>query len=139
MTGIDVRRFWNMEMEQDHWATLMRDAESEISTVMSALPESVLRRLADLPITCELKPNTQMVAAGIHPDRTLGLFTGVPYPNAIAISQRMPPQIILFLDNIWRYAGHQPTVFRDQVQKTLLHEIGHFLGLDERGVRARGL
>jgi predicted Zn-dependent protease with MMP-like domain len=126
-------------MDQDYWVSLVKAAEVEVTAVMAELPEPVRQRLLDLPVTFEPQPNREMVTGGIHPDRTLGLFTGVPYPAAIAVSQRLPPQIILFLVNIWNYAGHDRTVFAEQVRKTLLHEIGHYLGLDERGVRMRGL
>ena len=80
-----------------------------------------------------------MVASGIHEDRTLGLFTGVPYSRAIEVSQRLPPQIILFLENIHDYVRGDAAEFREQVRRTLLHEIGHYLGLDEDEVGWRGL
>ncbi len=112
---------------------------AEVQAVMDALPPDILERIADVPITFDARPNAAMVAAGIHPYRTQGLFTGVPYSKAVAVSQHLPPQIILFLENIWNYSGGQPLAFRQNVRKTLLHEIGHYLGLDEKGVRLRGL
>ena len=126
-------------MAQDLWSRLTTAAEEEVAAVMGALPDDVRARLSDLPMTFEPRPNAEMVAGGIHADLTLGLFTGVPYPRSIAVSQRLPPQIILFLENIWNCVGREPERFREQVRQTLLHEIGHYLGLDERGVRVRGL
>jgi predicted Zn-dependent protease with MMP-like domain len=128
-----------MSGDPQHWSRLVAVAEDEVGAVMEELPDSVRRKLADLPVTFEPAPNEEMVAAGIHRERTLGLFTGVPYPKAIAVSQRLPPQIILFLGNIWYYVRGDAEAFRDQVRRTLLHEIGHFLGLDERQVREKGL
>ena len=40
-----------------------------------------------------------MGANGIDADHTLGLFTGALCSSTIEIPQRLPPQIILFLDS----------------------------------------
>ena len=49
------------------------------------------------------------------------------------------PRIRLFLDNLWHDSeGHLET-YRDEVRITLLHELGHYLGLDEDQVAALGL
>ena len=107
--------------------------------MFASLPREVRDRLTELPITFETKPNTALVASKIDPDRTLGLFTGVPYARAIEVSQHLPPQIILFLENIHTYVRGDLPEFRVQVRRTLLHEIGHYLGLNEDGVGLRGL
>jgi predicted Zn-dependent protease with MMP-like domain len=51
----------------------------------------------------------------------------------------MPPQIILFLENLWDFAEKDEEVFCDEVRTTFLHELGHFLGLDEDDLIDRGL
>jgi predicted Zn-dependent protease with MMP-like domain len=40
-------------------------------------------------------------------------------------------RITLFLDNIWDEAQADVQTFRDEVRATVLHELGHFLGLTE--------
>jgi len=125
--------------EARHWFRLTQAAQQEVEAVLDALPRAVRERLAELPITFAPKPNAAMVAGGIDPDRTLGLFTGVSFARAVAVSQRLPPQIILFLDNLLAYVRGDLPEFRVQVRRTLLHEIGHFLGLDEDEVDLRGL
>jgi predicted Zn-dependent protease with MMP-like domain len=49
------------------------------------------------------------------------------------------PRIRLFLDNLWDYAEHDRETYREEVRITLLHELGHYLGLDEAAVTALGL
>ena len=68
-----------------------------------------------------------------------GFFTGAPYSRAIEVSQHLPPQIMLFLGNIYEYVRGDVAKFRTQVRHTLLHEIDHYLGLDEDEVGWRGL
>ena len=121
------------------WLRATNAAQEEVEAVLAALPLEVAARLTELPITFDPKPNAAMCAGGIDPDRTLGLFSGVPYARAIDVSQRLPPQIILFLENILAYVRDDLPEFRVQVRRTLLHEIGHYLGLDEDGVDQRGL
>jgi predicted Zn-dependent protease with MMP-like domain len=121
------------------WSRMTLAAQQEVEAMLAALPREVRERLTELPITFEPKPNAAMVASGIDADRTLGLFTGVSFARAIAVSQRLPPQIILFLGNIYEYVRGDVPEFRTQIRRTLLHEIGHYLGLDEDEVDQRGL
>ena len=124
---------------QYRWLQLTEAAQEEVASVLATLPLEVRDRLAELPITFESKPNAAMAASGIDVGRTLGLFTGVPYSRAIEVSQRLPPQIVLFLENIYGYVRGDESEYRTQVRRTLLHEIGHYLGLDEDEVGVRGL
>ncbi|MCX7009078.1 MAG: metallopeptidase family protein [Kiritimatiellaeota bacterium] len=128
-----------LQHDPQHWSHLTQAAQQEVEGVLATLPQDVRERLSELPITFDPKPNAAMLANGIDADRTLGLFTGVSYARAIEVSQRLPPQIILFLENIFKYARSDGLDFRTQVRRTLLHEIGHYLGLDEDGVDQRGL
>ena len=48
-------------------------------------------------------------------------------------------RILIFQDTLERDFGHDPDVLRDQVERTLRHEVAHHLGWDERGVRGLGL
>jgi predicted Zn-dependent protease with MMP-like domain len=51
----------------------------------------------------------------------------------------LPPQILLFLENIRDYAEGDESLYRDEVRLTYLHELGHYLGWDEDEVARRGL
>ena len=51
----------------------------------------------------------------------------------------LPPGIILFLRNLWDLAEGDEPFYRAEVRTTYLHELGHFLGLDELDLEERGL
>jgi predicted Zn-dependent protease with MMP-like domain len=51
----------------------------------------------------------------------------------------LPPQIILFLENLWDYAEGNESVYSEEVHTTFLHELGHFFGLGEGDLTERGL
>lgn len=103
---------------------------------MAGLPKPLRRQAQQLPITFEPIPNADLQAEGVEAD-TLGLFVGPEFADEGAIP--MPPQIILFLQNLWDQAGRDEEIFREEVATTLLHELGHYLGLNEDDLMDRGL
>ncbi|MGO8837322.1 MAG: metallopeptidase family protein [Limisphaerales bacterium] len=111
-------------------------ASAEVEATVSALPKPLRARAEKVPVTLERQPNRDLQADGIEPD-TLGLFTGAEFAEEATVP--LPPQIILFLENLWDFAEGDEAVFRDEVRKTFLHELGHYLSLDEDELSDRGL
>jgi predicted Zn-dependent protease with MMP-like domain len=69
------------------------------------------------------------------PGEILGVFSG----NAVHdTSAPVPPTITLFRRNLERMAQDREHLV-EEVRITVLHEIGHFLGLDEDDLEERGL
>jgi predicted Zn-dependent protease with MMP-like domain len=118
------------------WEKLCAIASAEVEATLAALPEPLRMRTEKLPVTFERRPNAALQADGIEPD-TLGLFTGPEFADEENVP--MPPQIILFLENIWEFAESDEKTFREEVFTTFLHELGHYLGLDEEGLSDREL
>ncbi|MDP2137952.1 MAG: metallopeptidase family protein [Candidatus Didemnitutus sp.] len=114
-------------------------AQPVITRARDRLPAEVRSAAARLPVCCEPVPNDAMLAEGWEAD-ILGLFVGHEHGgDFMESSQPLPPQILLFLENIWDYAEHDEAIFRDEVRLTYLHELGHYLGWDEEEVARRGL
>ncbi len=120
------------------WAKLHGLALAEVAAVLAALPAPLRERAKALPVTFERRPNRAQLRDAIEPD-TLGLFIGPEFADEEEASLPLPPQIILFLDNIWDQAEASEEQFRKEVHTTFLHELGHYLGLDEDGLAERGL
>jgi predicted Zn-dependent protease with MMP-like domain len=121
-----------------NWETLKSIALEEVESILSTLPEPLRERAASLPVTFESIPNADHLRDGIAAD-TLGLFVGPEYAEQEITGFPVPPQIILFLENLWDMAEDDETIFREEVHITFLHELGHYLGLDEDGLYERGL
>ena len=119
-----------------NWEKLCAVASEEVEATLTALPEPLRERAKKLPVTFERIPNAGLQADGIEPD-TLGLFTGPEFADEGDVP--MPPQIILFLENLWDRVDGKEKIFREEVQTTFLHELGHYLGLDEDELTERGL
>jgi predicted Zn-dependent protease with MMP-like domain len=111
-------------------------ASAEVEKTLDALPKPLRERAEKLPVTFERQPNEELQADGIEAD-TLGLFIGPEFADEENVP--MPPQIILFLENIWDLAETDEKFFREEIHTTFLHELGHYLGLDEDELTERGL
>jgi predicted Zn-dependent protease with MMP-like domain len=120
------------------WQKLYALALAEVKATLAALPEPLRDRAQALPVTFERLPNKAQLRDGIYPD-TLGLFVGPEFAHEETTALPLPPQIILFLENIWDLAEADEECFREEVRTTYLHELGHYLGLDEDDLFDRGL
>jgi predicted Zn-dependent protease with MMP-like domain len=130
------RRLRQNQVVNFNWEKLCAVASEEVEATLMSLPEPLRERAKKLPVTFERIPNAGLQADGIEPD-TLGLFTGPEFADEGDVP--MPPQIILFLENLWDLADGKEKIFREEVQTTFLHELGHYLGLDEDELTERGL
>ena len=97
-------------------------ASKEVEATLAALPKPLRERAEKLPVTFERQPNADLQADGIKPD-TLGLFTGAEFVDEGNIP--LPPQIILFWENLRDFAEGDEVIFREEVRTTFLHELGH--------------
>ena len=123
-------------MSPDDWKSLQAVADVEVAATWKSLPERLRAEAAKLPVTFEPRPNQRLVSEGVEPD-TLGLFVGPEFAEEGMAP--MPSQIILFLENILDLAEGDEEFFREEIRTTLLHELGHYLGLDEDELTERGL
>jgi predicted Zn-dependent protease with MMP-like domain/Flp pilus assembly protein TadD len=107
-------------------ATLIGMAEE----TLKELPPEIRSHLANVPIIVADLPAASDVAEGLDP-RLLGMFHGAPHAQAGSTGD-LPAltEILLFRRNIERVAVDEDDA-RAEVQLTLLHETGHFFGLDE--------
>lgn len=113
-------------------------AVGTVTATQRSLPPALRPLAAAVPVHYEALPDADLLAEGF-PDDILGLFTGSPHGTELAQDQPSPPQILLYLENIWEYADTDPGYFRDEVRLTYLHELGHYFGWDEDQLANRGL
>lgn len=111
------------------FAELCSIAREELDSTVASLPEEIRKEAGRVPVLLETKPDAGDLERGLDADM-LGLFDPGPHDA---------PHIRLWLENLWDYADHDPTLFREEVHITFLHEIGHLLGWDEDELEERGL
>ena len=107
--------------------------------MIDALPGDIRARLADVAITLDPYPAPDEQAEEGDDSALLGLFTGPSLAEESSLADPLPAAIHLYVENIRDEVGDDPAGFREEVRTTLLHEIGHYLGLDEDDLDARGI
>jgi len=117
---------------------LVQIATETVAAELRRFPPDIRAAARAVPVHCEPAPSPEVLADGFEPD-ILGLFSGDPHGTGLAQDNPAPPQILLYIRNLWDYSEENVEVFRDEVRLTYLHELGHFLGWDEDEIAARGL
>lgn len=113
-------------------------AAATVAAIQRKLPPEIRPLACAVPVHYETAPHPSVLAEGFEPD-ILGLFTGNPHGTELSHDQPAPPEILLYLENLWDLAEGDAAVFREEVRLTYLHELGHYLGWDEDELAARGL
>lgn len=119
------------------WETLQRVAEAAVEEARAQLPDSIREAAREVPVLLEEAPGAELITEGVASD-TLGLFTGDSFADEVNAGP-YPTQIILYLRNLETYALGRERLFRREVRRTYLHELGHYLGWDEENLLDRGL
>ncbi len=101
------------------------------------LPVELREAARQVPVCFEDFPDEALIADGLDPE-ILGLFVGAPR-HEHGNDPGPPPQIILYLENILLEGREAGTGFNQEVRRTYLHELGHYLGLDEKALADRDL
>ena len=122
----------------DHWHQLLSLAQEEVRATIADLPPELRARAERLPVVYEPVPTPEMLDEVVQPD-TLGLFVGEAFPDGEGGPSPLPPQILLFLENLWDFAEGDRETYLDEVHLTYIHEFGHYLGLNEEELEERGL
>jgi predicted Zn-dependent protease with MMP-like domain len=104
--------------DREDFDTLVREA-------LDDLPDLLIKALDRVPVVVSDKGRQ----AGAY-----GLYQG----DTVA-RDNYHDRIIIFRDTLLRDFGHDPDLLRDQVTRTVRHELAHHLGADELGVRELGL
>lgn len=120
-----------------NWKRLLALAQTEVTRTLASLPPELRSEISAVPVAFEPQPSSELVADGIEPD-TLGLFQGEAFPDSEQ-GGPLPAHITLYLENLWDFAGADEAAFGEEVRTTLLHELGHYLGLGEADLEERGL
>ncbi len=110
-----------------------RVAAHETERLLDALPPELAAARDEVLILLEWRPS--------EPENRglMGLFEGADRLELTLGNIVAPPRIHLFLEDIRDESDSRPDEFRRQVRVTLLHELGHYWGLDEVALAERGL
>lgn len=108
--------------------------EEYVGRALEMLPEEFRERMDNIVISVEPYPTREdLRSVGLTDRRTLlGIFHGIPF-NAVSpfySGPVMPSEIVLFQKNIESIAETEEDLI-NEIRITLLHEIGHYFGMDD--------
>src|SRR5688572_312943 len=141
---VSFQRAWGYDKEQ--YAVPERLSEDELDAVVhdaiEQLPPRIKSALDDVAILVEEYPSEDLLKESeppLPPD-LLGLFSGATHAErrSTTSSGVVPGTIHVFRRNIEHFGGDRDEVV-DELRVTLLHEIGHALGMDEDELHRLGL
>ncbi|MDG1481580.1 MAG: metallopeptidase family protein [Myxococcota bacterium] len=122
--------------------------EKEIDAIVEAclleLPQGIRDYLSNVVILLEDLPGLgvlQQYDPPASPLQMLGYFSGpslMDRGEGFTPWSQLPANIILYRRNLQRHALSREHLI-EELRITLLHEVGHFLGLDEADLEKRGL
>jgi len=118
-----------------------RQFDQIIVEALQQLPAQFREALDNLDIEVQWRPSPQELRrAGVRRGQTLfGIYLGVPLPQrSSAYNLALPDKIVIYQEP-HELACMTEEELVEQVRKTLLHEIGHYLGIDEERLRDLGL
>jgi predicted Zn-dependent protease with MMP-like domain len=115
--------------------------EEEIIQALDLVPDEFRPYLTEVAIVVEDWPSPeQRRRRRLRPHETLfGLYEGVPRPQRhLGYNMALPDRITLFQGPLTEYAGPHQELLRQQVRRTVLHEIAHHFGFGEERLRELG-
>ena len=120
-------------MNRKHFARLVTQA-------LDSLPEEFATRMANVEVVIEDEPTrAQLRSAGLDPrsDTLFGLYEGTPLEERDLAYAALPDKISIFYRPIVAECGSDDEI-RDEIRKTVLHEIAHYFGIDDQDLDAWG-
>lgn len=111
-----------------------------VAQALQSIPEEIRRRLDNVAVVVEDWPSAeQLAAAGVGPEETLfGLYEGVPLiQRGITADPLLPDKITLFQGPLEEACATEREM-AEEIRRTVVHEIAHHFGIDERRLAELG-
>ena len=110
-----------------------REFEQLVAEALDGLPGQFRKSMRNIAVIVEAAPSRALLETlGLWPDHTLlGLYHGVPLPErGHSYGNVLPDHITIFQQPIEALC-RTPEEIKDVVRETVIHEVGHYFGLDE--------
>jgi predicted Zn-dependent protease with MMP-like domain len=116
-------------MKREHFVKVVEEA-------LDSLPQEFRGRIQNVAVLVEdVPPNQPSPKSGQQRQLLLGVFHGVPTTKkSIFDLPSGPDHIVLYQKNIEAVCSNEAEV-REQIRLTVIHELGHYFGLDEEQLK----
>lgn len=117
----------------------IEEFEDTIEAALENLPQQFKAILKEKQIGVVAREKTPQAMMEKHPGRAIfGAFIGLPYGRFdLASMQTDPTRIELYKDSYEIMFKNEADI-KNQIVKTLVHEIAHYFGFSEEHIRSLG-
>ena len=122
-----------VELNRDQFEALVGDALTELPAEFLQHMHNVAVTVADWPSPSELRR-----AVVAHPLQLNGLYEGIPLTRRGTHYNLVTPDHIILYQGPLQMAAHSLPALREQIRRTVVHEIAHHFGIGEGRIRELG-
>ncbi len=120
----------------------MSDEEFDevVHEALGELPQEFGEELENIDVFVEDYPDPHILEQmRVSKYGLLGFYTGIPrkHRSPTSYGNVLPDRIYLFKKNLEAFCKDREELI-DQIRRTLLHEIGHFFGINDKRLRELG-
>ncbi len=117
-----------------------RDFERLVLKALEELPDQFRDALENIDIQVRWRPTpAELRHAGVRRGSLFGVYIGVPLPErGHHYSMALPDTIVIYQQTHERHCRSEAEIVK-QARQTVLHEIGHYLGIDEDRLHELGI
>jgi predicted Zn-dependent protease with MMP-like domain len=112
-----------------------------VREALDEVPVAIRKKISNVDLVIEDRPSPDdLETAGLGPgDLLLGLYHGIPLPHrGEYYNLVLPDRISIYQEHIEEVCDSDDEI-REQVRITVLHEIGHYFGIDDERLHELGM
>ena len=110
------------------------DFEGLVADALDSLPPEIASRMENVEVVVEDEPSPSVLATMAPGTSLFGLYHGIPLTQrGAAYGNVLPDKISIYRGPITRY-WRDPDRIRAQIRRTVIHEIGHYFGMEEEDI-----
>jgi len=112
-----------------------------VLAVLADLPPQFRHRLENIDIVVKWRPSPaeRRLTGGRYGGDLFGLYLGLPLTaRGDHYNMALPDKIVIYQETHERLCSSREEM-AEQVRRTVLHEIGHYLGIEEERLRELGM
>ena len=110
---------------------------SYVEDALDSVPPDLAAKMQNVEVVVEDEPPTEYTSGLPRGHTLLGHYHGVPLTRRGTYDQVLPDKISIYRGPIERL-GRTPERIREQVKRTVIHEIAHHFGIGEKRLHELG-
>jgi predicted Zn-dependent protease with MMP-like domain len=102
-----------------------------VEEALDSLPKEFRKRMSNIAVLVEDLPPEPLPAGKL----LLGLFHGVPRTRKSVFDLPTGPDYVMLYQKNIEAVCSTPEEIREQIRMTVIHEVGHYFGMDEEQLK----